>query len=364
MKVGIITVYDSQNLGSFLQAFALHEFVRSNGDEPYMIQTRSERRARDVFLGCDISILKRNPRQFLRYMFNYVFRYNEIRDKKEKYELYRKEWKRLNVITVKQANSIQLDLLLLGSDEIWNVKVPVFTRGIMYGCGVKAGRKAAYAVSAGDADYSDFRRYQGLINYISELDYVFVRDDHTADLLAALGKHVDGKIFDPTLQVELSKLLSENQVKVPSEGYILIYSYYVPANLQECIKTFARERHLKTVAVSLFLDWCDEYINCSPMEIGDIFRNASYVYTTTFHGTILSLTFHTQCIIGREKQKVVQLLDDLGMSDLLIERDCTQEIFSDHASIKIDYDAFERKLKQIRENSNQIYNEVRRQLNG
>ena len=51
MNVGIVTVYDSSNLGSYLQALGMQEVVKKNGDTPYLIQTRSSFTTLCLYLG-------------------------------------------------------------------------------------------------------------------------------------------------------------------------------------------------------------------------------------------------------------------------------------------------------------------------
>ena len=363
MKVGIVTVYDSQNIGSFLQAFALQEFVRSNGDEPFVIQTRSEKTAKNIFLGRDRDTLKKNPKLMLRYTRNYLFRHDQITQRELKFENYKKDWKRLNIVSVEKANELGLDLVLFGSDEIWNVNVPAFEKEIMYGGGINARIKAGYAVSAGHAVAKDFKSFPGLVRQISGLDSILVRDDHTAELLKSFGLSADGKVFDPTLQIRLTDCLG-NGFNIPDENYILIYSYLVPEEIRGCIRKFAEEKGLKTVAVSLYHDWCDEYINCSPLEIGAVFTKAKYVYTSTFHGTILSLLYHKQVAAAGEKKKVVELLTALGMEELLIDKSCTPEGFSEKLGKKPDYEALERRLSRIREESVGAYSRIKELKNG
>ncbi len=354
MKVGIITVYDSQNVGSFLQAFALQEFVRANGDEPYMIRTRSEKQAKDIFVGLDKNTIRKNPKVLLRYVKSFVLKHNDIVQREKKFEKYRQDWKKLNIIEIEQANELNLDMVLLGSDEIWNVNVPAFEKDIMYGHGINAVKKYGYAVSAGDAELSDFDGHKALLEHISALDGIFVRDSHTEELLNSAGISVSGKIFDPTLQIKLTDILKSN-CEVKSERFILIYSYHIKPQLRDTIKAFAKENHLKTVAVSLYHDWCDEYINCSPLEIGDIFKKAEYVYTSTFHGTVLSLSYHKKVLIGNEKLKVTDLLEKFEMSDRLTDSNCSLEEFSQKICENADYEKFEEKLSQIRKESTEIY---------
>ena len=58
MKVGIVTVYDSNNFGSYLQAYALKKVIEKLGHNVYFIKFRTEKEAKKVFFTGKIKLLK------------------------------------------------------------------------------------------------------------------------------------------------------------------------------------------------------------------------------------------------------------------------------------------------------------------
>lgn len=114
------------------------------------------------------------------------------------------------------------------------------------------------------------------------------------------------------------------------------------------IKNFAKEHDCKIYSVGFYHEWCDKNINCDPIELLEYIKNAEYVLTDTFHGTVMSLIMNTQFVT-----KVHTNSNKLGF--LLKEYKCTDRItkdFSDTKKIilnKIDYEKVNGIIEERRE---------------
>ena len=95
----------------------------------------------------------------------------------------------------------KLDLILLGSDEIWNVCTPVFRKPVFYGEEAWKAPTAAFAVSAGRAKYEDFLRYPDIIERIKRIPEIFVRDKSTMDIVEKITGECPKIVCDPTFLV-------------------------------------------------------------------------------------------------------------------------------------------------------------------
>lgn len=360
MKIGIVTVHDSSNLGSYLQALSMQEIVKNNGDEPYFIKTRSSFTTLCLFLGYNNSRPVRSLKTFVKFAIKSVMKYKETREKYKKYRTYKKDWEKYdNIISVRKARKIGLDVLLLGSDEIWNVNQPAFQNPLLYGIGIPATKKYGYAISVGNALSDKFESYPQLIKGIADLDSIWVRDYHTKEILQHYNIDTTGKICDPTLQVDIRKYMKPlEKVKVPNEDYIVVYSYSVDENMKHIIKQFAANNKLKTVAVSLPQPWCDEYLNCSPLEFGMVLDKAKYVYTTTFHGTIFSMLYHSKVAVHPVNFKVKEVLKLLGRENAAIEEKVSYEQFEKIINKEIDYSTVEEEISKMKVDSSNIYKNI------
>lgn len=359
MKVGIATVHDSSNLGSFLQALGMQELVLQNGDEPVFIKTRSSFTTLCLYLGYNNAPPVRSLKGFLGFVFHSLKSPGRIKQRYKKYLTYKKDWKCFKKLVPAGRNKkLDLDVLLLGSDEIWNTRRPAFQNPLLYGIGISAKHKYGYAISVGDMPINGWDKYPELIDGIRKLDGILIRDEHTREALEHYQVPVAVRICDPTLQVDIRKYMKpESEVQIPRGDYIAVYSYCVNEKTKQVIKAFAKKNNLKTVAVSLQQDWCDEYANCSPLEFGAVLCGAKYVYTSTFHGTIFSALYHTKFVVAPSGPKVFDVLELLGLSDLIVQEDFSLEQFSEKMLQNRDYKAVEKRIVQVREESKDFYQE-------
>lgn len=353
MKVGIITVYDSANVGSYMQALAMQELVRRNGDEPYMIKTRSDFATLCLFLGYNFSKGARSWSTFFKFLVDSVKHLKITSKRFHKYMQYRKDWSEFEkIVSVHQAEKLNLDILLIGSDEIWNAKRPAFQNPYFYGIGVHAKKKIAYAISAGDAEEADFLNHKMLIeDGVKKIDEIYPRDSYTASLLRELGVNAEKNIVDPTLQIDVTKYFKEEDKKLEGKKYILVYSYFVGENHRQNLIRYARENNLILVDILLRQDWCDRSISYSPLEFGNVVKHAEAVFTSTFHGTIFSMLLNKKFVVLAQLPKIIHLLDQFDMSGRSIADDIGYEEFCRMMQTEIDYSGFNGKLSQCRDNS-------------
>ena len=357
MKVGIVTVHDSSNFGSFLQAMAMQEIVKLHGDTPYIIRSRSPFSTLCLFLGYNNSKAVRSLKGFVKFFLNILQHPKNLFTKLKKYNLYKKDWKTFeNIISVNAVNNKKLDALLLGSDEIWNVNQPSFQNPYMYGIGIKADKKAGYAISVGNATSDKILSFENLTKGIAELDYIICRDGYTNDVLTDCGFNITDRICDPTIQVDIRKYMTKAEnVLLPKEDYILVYSYVVDDETKEFIKKFAKENNLKIVAVSLPQSFSDVFLNCSPLEFGAALSKAKYVYTSTFHGTIFSALYHTKFISKASLPKVKDVLKLLEIEERALPENADYDTFSNILKQDYNFDAMEEKILKLRKESFEIY---------
>lgn len=358
MKIGVVTVHDSSNLGSFLQAFSMQELIKQHGDDPVIIKTRSSFTTFCLYLGYNNARAVRSLKRFLFFLLQCTRDISNLKKRYQKYKKYKKDWDKFEqIISVSKANTrIKLDVLLLGSDEIWNVNQPAFQNPYLYGDGIKSDKKIAYAVSLGNATVDKMKLFPHLIDKIKLLNAVFYRDERTQSVLADCGVEVNERVCDPTIQIDIKKYMkSIDEVDLPDAPYIAVYSYIVTKEHKSWIQRFARENNLKTLAVSLPQEWCDAYMNCSPLEFGAVLEKAKYVYTTTFHGTIFSALYHKNFVATAILPKVSDVLQLLGLEKHSIPENCSYDTFSHLLKCEYCFEEMEKILFKLRGESYRIY---------
>lgn len=144
MKIGIVTIYESiTNMGSFLQAYAMKGVLEEMGHQVYFIQNVPPA---ILLKQC---LCKINPKR-------------EILLRLFKARFFISDMKYLNILPKDRVSEEKLDLLIYGSDEIWNLDNSYFQEDLFWGLGLDRIRKMAYAVSIGamsDKTEEKYKRY-------------------------------------------------------------------------------------------------------------------------------------------------------------------------------------------------------------
>lgn len=357
MKVGIITIYDSANIGSFIQALSVQEIIKLHGDEPYFIKIRNKSTSFFIHMGWYQLKTIHSVSSAVRIIKSVIKTLPQIHERYIRYKKYKRDWGVFNhLVSVKKSKYLNLDVLLIGSDEIWNTTHPSLRNKLLYGEGVKARRKYGFAVSTGDMSANGWNAYPRFLNSIRNLDAIFARDEQTIKTLRNYQINVEGLLPDPTLQIDIRKYLSsDNDSVLCEEKYLAVYAYEMSDQAIKYIRKFAQENSLKIVAISLPHSWCDIYLNCSPLKASAAFKYAEYVYTSTFHGTILSMLYHKQFLVQPAKAKTNDLLNQFDMTDFLFNDDMSYESFCKKLQQVRDYIAFEKSLIRYEHYSDSVY---------
>lgn len=335
MKIGIITPYDSSNLGAFLQAYATKSLLEKNGHEVCFIKLRNRKELKKFFLGD-----KKNIRSYIsRYFFN-----------RQKYYIFQ-NIVRQSFITVnlKEIDTKGLNAIIIGSDEVWNVNKDFYRQKCFYGIGYNVPKKIAYAPSCGTAKLEDYKNYDYIKEGISNLTAVFPRDEQTKNIAENLTGKKYTTALDPTLLIDIKGVKFKRKIK---QNYILVYGYSFNIQQVEYIKKFAQEHNCITVSICMKHPWCDKNINCSPLEFSSIINGAKYIITKTFHGTIFSILNKKNFVTFKGSQKITDLLDKLLLSNRLIdEKECGYEKFKRKLEDKINFSESYSIIMQEREKS-------------
>lgn len=329
MKIGIVTVYDAvDNLGSYLQSYALKLALEDLNHEVFFIENKSQ------------SYMIKKCIGGIRPIRSYHLRILKA------YRLF-KGWKRFNII--KKVEYKNLDLIIYGSDEIWNMDNPYFKDEFFFGTDIKDVRKMAYATSIGEMNESELYKNKDIIEGIFDFEKILVRDDRTKQAIGNLVKKDLDLVCDPTLLVDNERL--QESIKIPSDDYILVYTYGVDKNIEDIVQRFARERNLKIVSPCFWHPWCDITIQCDPLQMSTLMKHAKYVFTTTFHGAIFSMINHKNLCILPIRHKVAYVVKQLGLDSRLVSKDVTYDEFVRVISNEFPVEDFEKKLADLREKS-------------
>ena len=338
MRVGIVTVQDSNNFGSFLQAYALQAVLKEMGHEVYFIRSRSKKYIKDIFYH-----IKPSKWDLLHFPSFIKVNWNGWK----KYKRFQKEQQCFQVIDSYQDKV--LDIVILGSDEIWNVRTSVFKSPIFYG--EKMEKVMAYAVSIGNSTFEDMKCIPE--KWIKKISPLLSRDVHTSRFLETINIK-SSVVCDPTLLVDKKIFKREYESSLLNgQPYILVYSYGLSEQMVSQIREFAKKQNLRILSACFPFEWCDGVFECAALDFCAILEQAEYIFTSTFHGTIFSILNHKKFVSFPQSRKTKELLDSLGISERLISvEDCTVKKLEEKLIYKkINYVDVDNQIKKMRANS-------------
>lgn len=339
MKIGIVTIYEPiTNMGSYLQAFSLKCFLEASGHDIYMIQNKG---TWDTFKD---GVFKLNPKR-------------EILLRVHKGFMFLHDVSHLKLLWKDKIACYNLDIIIYGSDEIWNLENQYFTSELFWGIGLPTSiRKVAYAISAGPMSVDAFLGSGKYAESVKTFNGLLPRDVNTQNILRKLCGKEFPIVCDPTLLVPVSKL--SKPTKYPKEKYMLVYTYGLNPCMIDIVKQYTKKHNLLIVSPCFWHLWADKVIECSALQFSTLIAHAECVFTTTFHGAIFTMLNHKQCCIMPVREKVRDVVVRLGEEEHLIEEGLTLEAFEQVMNKPFDNEDFENRLSELRKYSINLLNKA------
>lgn len=308
LKVGIITFHHTTNYGARLQAYALATRLKMLGHQVEIIDYRP---------------VKAIVTYAKALWWNKSFLQNTVKYLKFKLFLYK--YMPTCKKTYYSAKSLKekcfpYDILMCGSDEIWNIKSTVgFDKSFFLDfADVNFSKKCSYAVSVGHLE--SFEAHQKVISLmLNEFSHVSVRDSNTLRILRDECNVHAVKVLDPTFLIDFASLLQSNPIK---GAYILIYG---PLTFEEqCyVKSIANERRLQIISVGYKNSCSDKnFISAGVEQWLTLFEGSSLVCTVFYHGVIFAIKYRKKFFVfmrPKKNTKILDLLADIGLENRMFD---------------------------------------------
>lgn len=299
-KVGILSMQRIQNYGSFLQAYGLKHILEEHGCDVQFVDyhpgktlvpadgatgiSRKISKVREVF---KYSAPLREKLRFIKYKKNYAANYYPYLG-----------------LTEEMNYSPELDVLIIGSDEVFNCVQNNTNVGFapeLFGQKNKAKRLISYAASFGNTTEEKLNQYgvkDKVAEWLKEFEAISVRDTNSGGIVRKLTGKEPAYNLDPVLIYDFIGKCDDIPKSVPEKKYMVLYGYSGRFNKEECkeIRKYADSKRLKIFCIGGVQDCCDKFIDCNPFEVIAYFQHADCVVTDTFHGTILSVITHKKFV--------------------------------------------------------------------
>lgn len=302
-RIGIITYHRSRNYGAQLQAYASRTALEKMGHQAEVIdgnhigQTKS-------FLFWNFSNLK----GFLGSLRNNLLTLVSERKRARKFVDFSQHHIGLSApCPTREALEQQCrayDAVITGSDQVWHPQICEGDTAFFLDLPLRREQKIAYAPSFGVAEYTEeeVQRYMPLIKDIGHLS---VREQAGQELIRRHTGRDAALVLDPTMlltRADWEKLVLPAPYKKPYLFYFTILNE--PTGTDAMVRRIAAQRGLEIVRIGGLKDILKRgFINAranGPREFLGLVRDADFVVTSSFHGSVFSILFEKEflCVLN------------------------------------------------------------------
>lgn len=321
MKIGIVTQSLSQNYGGIVQNYALQQVLKRLGHEPITIDYRIKM----PFWLWVLCILKTMLLYFIPGKIKKFPPLPKIKPRKDKIaqfvDAHINLTKEVSVYKKELINKYQLNGLIVGSDQVWR---PISNKYCLYDCYLRFAKsenivKVAYAASFG-VDFWEYsskqtKRCKDLAKQFSAMS---VREQSGVTLCEQYLGCKAIEVLDPTLLLSAQdySYLCE-QVPRYNEPFLAAYILDMDEDKRKTVESYASFLHLSVRFVT-----AGDNLSLSVSEWLALFRDASFVVTDSFHGTVFSIINRKDFVSinnkGRGASRFESLLSKFDLNSRLI----------------------------------------------
>lgn len=376
-KVGIVSCYFKNNYGSLLQAYASKKILDNNN---ILNETIAIEKNKDFSKG--------KRKYYLSQIFNFNFikskfgmiklkidkklnkslgKNIKIRDKK--YEEFKKEFNLsrscLDYKGLKELAAEKYSDVIVGSDQLWlpvNVVADYYTLNWVPENINKISYATSFGVSSIPKKYTEqYSKFLKRINHLS------VREESGVKLVKEITQIDAQLVCDPTILLTKEEWESISvKDRIIKDKYI--FCYFLGSNIEH--RKFAERLKKETGCKIVSLNHADEYVKYSdlfadftPYDIGpkewiNLVKNAEYICTDSFHGTVFSILFnktffdfrrHNNKNKNSTNSRIDSLLNVAGISKdrILSGNEDIKEVLK----YEIDYQKVDKNISVFREQS-------------
>lgn len=311
-KIGLAVVTYKDNFGSALQTYATQYVLNDLGYETGIFDIN----------GVHSDINKKKIKYYLsriflkderKYLFDNLFsrgrkrtnvssdKYAEnMRVRHKMYQSFNERWlkflPRVNGWNALSQQSANCDHVVVGSDQLWrpsNIAGCYFTLEFVPDTVDKIALSTSFGVS--ELPKSLHKHARGYLNRINSIS---VREDTGKEIIRELTGRDVPVVCDPTMLLDAKQWMGIQEEKPFAEGdYILVYFMGENPQHREFVRKLKDETGYKIVGLMHGATYVaadegladEEPYNVGPSEFINLIRNAKFMCTDSFHGTVFSI---------------------------------------------------------------------------
>lgn len=353
MKIGILTFHRTTNYGAALQAYALQETLLRQGHDAEIIDYNS----RAIYSYYDYRIFY--GAQSAKTRLGKALRYSYNKATCAHFAAFQEKHMRLSpecaAHDALRAVEERYDAVICGSDQVWNPRA-IFGDFDAYLLETAECRKIAYAASAGAVSTWEpyLKTYWRLLH---RFDAISVREEEMLAPTERLAQKNASLVVDPTLLLkseDWSRIESQQLTEgLPKSGYILVYFLGKNPAVIQAARELQKKTGLPLISLGRRIGESNEtHPVTGPEEFLALFHHASYVLTSSFHGTVFAVQYQRPFLVfgnGAYNGRMQTLLSALGLQERMIRDEAIMAM--DTLNTPVAWDKVEKRLEKERERS-------------
>ncbi len=306
MKVSIITRHAIPNYGSILQSYASQKTFENLGYDAEILNyiRYDERDKESVISNCHIPKdgLKNKIKRFI----YFCLQYPNSQKMNKTFEKFQKKYLRLSNTTYGSVEELKrklplADVFVTGSDQVWGKIGPVEYDPAYFLSFVPENKhQIAYSASFGKTDLND-ELTKELDNLLKNYNSILVREKSAVDIVEQYTNKSAKHILDPTLMLDQKEwdALCE-PTGLEGTDYIFVYQLHHNKEMEDYITRIQKETGLPVYRAHPSIFYAlkpGHFIHLpTPGQFLSYIKNAKYMVTDSFHGTVFSIIFNKQFI--------------------------------------------------------------------
>lgn len=293
-RVGIITFHRSINYGAVLQAYALQNTIKKLGYDAEVIDYGKIGQDKLFFWStCSVkAIIGSFINNCLR-LFGEKKRLDKFKNFSEKViKISSKHYSNKEEL----INDIKLyDYVITGSDQVWHPVICEDDMTYFLDLPISSKQKISYAPSFGVKELTKDQqnKYYPLLQNIGHLS---IREEAGQKILESLLNIKVPIVVDPTLLCDIEEW---NKIAIPpkhKKKYILFFTVLGdPEGSKEFVYELSKKYNYDIIKIGDIRDLLNfKYKSgryAGPQEFIGLVKNAEYVITNSFHGTVFSIIY-------------------------------------------------------------------------
>jgi len=341
-KIAIISPHNEPNYGTMLQAYALANTIESLGGVAEYISYQNF--IKKNFIGKvlyyairpHIIAQKFNENKKMNNIDDYsFFCSSEFVDTMREFEIFYNQYIPHSKITYNPKtihNAIEYSKYIVGSDQTWSPNL-YNKYSINFLDFVKDDlKKNAYAPSLGTTDISE--EFKNILKLkLAKFVNLSCREKQNCELIERLTEKEVTHVLDPTLLLTADKWdMVAKEVNMPPH-YVLCYIL----GEKKCISDFAEilgeNKNIPVYYIAvrpIYLQKNNSLNGIGPSQLISLIKNATYVVTDSFHGTIFSINYKRNFYSFTKRSAGAIEADNVRIIEVLKDYNLTNRFKADH----------------------------------